>query len=214
MGSVGDNFGPEPAPPAWVLFDADGVVQGVREGWLEQLTAVGGVRGQEFVLAVFAAEKACATGADFGAAVRAVLDDFGIGTPLAEVFPADYWIVPDREVLGAVAELRTSGVRCGLATTQSNLRGQYMRSDLGYAGLFDAEFYSYEIRHAKPDPSYFKAVLDCVGVPPESVLFLDDHEANVAGAQTAGMRAELFPTGGGIGALRPILARHGLQLPG
>ena len=30
----------------WVLFDVDGVVQGVRDGWLQQLTAAGGDRGQ------------------------------------------------------------------------------------------------------------------------------------------------------------------------
>ena len=26
----------------WVLFDADGVIQGARQGWMEELTAWGG----------------------------------------------------------------------------------------------------------------------------------------------------------------------------
>ena len=37
------------------------------------------------------------------------------------------------------------------------------------------------------------------------MLFLDDHEPNVAGARTAGLRAELFPRGGGLDALRAII---------
>lgn len=199
-------------PPSWILFDADGVLQRTRVGAIDELTAAGGERGQEFTLAVFAAELACVTGADFGAAMEGVLRDFGIRKPLHEVIPPDYWIEVDETMLAAVRTLRDRGLRCGLATTQSNLRGEFMRCTPGFADSFDAEFYSYRMGVAKPDGAYFAAVLDRVRVPADRVLFLDDSAANVAGAAEAGLRAELFPRDGGVQALRPILRQHGVRL--
>jgi HAD superfamily hydrolase (TIGR01509 family) len=196
----------------WVLFDADGVIQGTRDGWLEDLTAAGGDRGEEFVLAVFAAETACVSGQDFQAAMEQVLRDFEIDRPLSEVIDPAYWIEVDPTMIGAVRGLRDLGLRTGLATNQQNLRGTYMRGSLGFSEVFDEQFYSWELGVAKPEPDYFRAILDRIGVAGGRVLFLDDREDNVAGARTAGLRAELFPRDGGIDALRPILTRHGLAL--
>jgi putative hydrolase of the HAD superfamily len=194
----------------WLLFDADGVIQGVRDGWLEQLTAAGGDRGEEFVLAVFAAEMACITGQDFEAAIDQVLRDFKITAGLHEVIDPQYWIEVDPTMIGAVRGLRDLGLRCGLATNQQNLRGTYMRGSLGFDEVFDAQFYSWELGVAKPDPAYFETIIETIKVSPERVLFLDDNEPNVDGARSAGLRAELFPRGGGLDALHPILERHGL----
>ena len=68
-----------------MLFDADGVVQGAREGWLEDLTRWGGSRAEEFFVAVAAADMSCLTGKDFGAAMREVLQQFKISAPLEDV---------------------------------------------------------------------------------------------------------------------------------
>ena len=46
------------------LFDADGVIQASRQGWMEELTAWGGSRAGEFLLAIAAADAACLTGDD------------------------------------------------------------------------------------------------------------------------------------------------------
>jgi FMN phosphatase YigB (HAD superfamily) len=55
-------------------------------------------------------------------------------------------------------------------------------------------------------------IIEKIKVSPDRVLFLDDHEPNVGGGRTAGLRAELFPRGGGLDALTVILTRHGLSL--
>jgi hypothetical protein len=60
----------------WVLFDADGVLQGARKGWMEGLTAWAGPRTEEFLLAIAAADVACLTGEEFGAAMGQVLRQF------------------------------------------------------------------------------------------------------------------------------------------
>jgi HAD superfamily hydrolase (TIGR01509 family) len=196
----------------WVLFDADGVIQGARPGWMEKLTAWGGSRAEEFLLAIAAADVACLTGKDFGAAMREVLKQFDIHAPLEEVIDQDFWIEVRQPMLDAVRAVRDLGLHCGLATNQQNLRGTYMRSTLGFETIFDEQFYSFEVGFAKPDQGYFRAIIDRIGVTPDRVLFIDDHEGNVAGACEVGIHGELFPLDGGVAALTTILARYGVRL--
>ena len=196
----------------WVLFDADGVLQGPRDGWREDITAWGGSRAEEFFLAVAAADMSCLTGSDFGAAMGAVLSQFGIDAPLEGVIDQHFWIEVRQPMLDAVRAVRDLGLRCGLATNQQNLRGAYMRRSLGFETIFDEQFYSYELGFAKPDAGYFQAIMERINVAPSRVLFIDDHEGNVAGAREIGIHSELFPRDGGVAVLASILARYGVQL--
>jgi HAD superfamily hydrolase (TIGR01509 family) len=196
----------------WVLFDADGVIQSNRAGWMDELTAWAGSRTEEFLLAVSAADMACLTGADFGAAIREVLRQFEIKAPLEDVIDRQFWIEVRQPMLDAVRAVRDLGLRCGLATNQQNLRGAYMRNSLGFEKIFDEQFYSFEIGFAKPEAGYFRTIMDRIDVSPSRVLFVDDHDDNVAGARGIGINSELFPRDGGVAALTPILARYGVQL--
>ena len=196
----------------WVLFDADGVIQGARPGWMEELTAWTGSRAEEFLLAMAAADVACLTGKDFGAAMREVLRQFDISAPLEDVIDRQFWIEVRQPMLDAVSAVRDLGLRCALATNQQNLRGGYMRSSLGFEKIFDEQFYSFELGFAKPEVGYFQAIMDHVGAAPDRVLFIDDHEDNVAGASEIGIHGELFPSDGGVATLKTILARYGVHL--
>jgi HAD superfamily hydrolase (TIGR01509 family) len=211
-GAIGLGVGCAAVELDWVLFDADGVIQGNRAGWMEELTAWGGSRAEEFLLAIGAADIACLTGADFGAAMREVLRQFEINAPLEDVFDRQFWIEVRPPMLDAVRAVRDLGLRCGLATNQQNLRGTYMRNSLGFEKIFDEQFYSYELGFAKPEAGYFQTIMDRIGVAPDRVLFIDDHEGNVAGAREIGIHSELFPSDGGVAALIPILARYGVHL--
>jgi HAD superfamily hydrolase (TIGR01509 family) len=196
----------------WVLFDADGVTQSNRAGWMDELTAWAGSRTEEFLLAVSAADTACLTGIDFGAAVREVLRQFEITAPLEDVIDRQFWIEVRQPMLAAVRAVRDLGLHCGLATNQQNLRGGYMRNSLGFEKIFDEQFYSFEIGFAKPDAGYFRTIMDRIDVSPSRVLFIDDHDGNVAGARDIGINSEVFPRDGGVAALTPILARYGVPL--
>ena len=195
-----------------MLFDADGVIQGTRAGWMEDLTAWGGSRAEEFLLAVSAADTACLTGDDFGAAMREVLLQFEIDAAVEDVIDRQFWIEVTPPMLDAVRAVRDLGLRCGLATNQQNLRGTYMRNSLGFETIFDEQFYSFELGFAKPDAGYFQTIMERIDVAPDRVLFIDDHEGNVAGAREIGIHSELFPSDGGVAALTPILARYGVHL--
>lgn len=191
-----------------MLFDADGVLQSLAPGWLDDLTAFG---GEDFVIALFGAERRAMAGAeDFRDITREVLDDFGLTASVEDVVAVANRIVVDQDMIAAVQRLRAAGVRCALATNQQNVRGAYMQESLGYADAFDAHFYSFEVGVAKPDPDYFRRIVDQLDVVPEQLLFVDDKEANVLGAREAGLTAELFAQHGGVAALEPILESYGL----
>lgn len=53
---------------------------------------------------------------------------------------------------------------------------------------FDRVFLSHELGMRKPERRAFERVAAELGVAPRRILFLDDNEANLAGAQTVGMR--------------------------
>ena len=50
-------------------------------------------------------------------------------------------------------------------------------------------------------------------MPASSVLFIDDNEANVAGALSVGLHAEVYDLSSGVRALVELLRRYGLPIP-
>ncbi len=56
---------------------------------------------------------------------------------------------------------------------------------------FDALYVSSEIGHRKPNVSAFRHVAEDMGHAPEQIVFVDDTEENVLGAQAAGMDARM-----------------------
>ncbi len=51
---------------------------------------------------------------------------------------------------------------------------------------FDHRFFSYRLRHRKPDPAAFTAVASHLGASSEEIVFIDDSPVNVAAAHEAG----------------------------
>lgn len=78
------------------------------------------------------------------------------------------------------------------------------------AGRFEHVVASCHIGVRKPDAAFYRWVLDTVQLPAGSVLFVDDREANVVGAQEAGLPAHRFVD---APRLRSWLRDHGLDLP-
>jgi putative hydrolase of the HAD superfamily len=200
-----------------VLFDADGVLQfrgpiyehfAQRYGWSEQ-------KLRDFFQRISRErpdfDDGLTSDVDLTLAMSAALRDWGWALP-PEIFIQDllrYGLVPDPDALALVADLRSAGVRCGLATNQPRLQGRYMREDLGYDGLFDHHFYSYLMGVAKPDPAFFDATLATLDVTAAQVLFIDDREDNVTAARDCGLHAVVHRPGD---RLRDHLARYALAV--
>jgi HAD superfamily hydrolase (TIGR01509 family) len=94
---------------------------------------------------------------------------------------------PDPEMFALVEELRASGVRVGLL---SNSWGDmYPRERID--ALFDPIVISGEIGLRKPHASIYEHALELLDLAAGRVLFVDDAEPNVLGAQAVGLRALL-----------------------
>ena len=203
-------------PPKAVLFDADGVLQQTAD-WREELAEVAGPEDeqrQERLLEEIAKAEGPRTmtgEADLEHSLGTVLERYDdVDLAPADVIEAWHEIEVHADVLQGVRELAGRGVIRALTTNQNPPRAAWMRANLPYDELFDAQFYSCEIGLAKPDPAYFHHVLETLGVRAEDALFLDDTLANVESAAALGLRAELFARDAGRPELDRILALHGL----
>ena len=202
--------------PRAVLFDADGVLQQTAD-WRDDLADVvdDGNEGRNEALfddLARAEGPHTMTGeVDLEHSLTRVLDRYDdVDLPVEAVYDAWHAIEVHEDVLDGVRALAARGVIRALTTNQNEPRAAWMRENLPYDELFDAQFYSCEIGLAKPDPAYFTYVLDALGVRPEDALFMDDTPANVEAAARLGLRAELFARDGGRTELDRILAAHGL----
>ena len=94
--------------------------------------------------------------------------------------------------LPGAAEL-VAQTRASVATgCFSNTNMLHWRDRIGawpLAGLFDHRFLSFELGLLKPDIAAFAQVAAMLKMPAGRVLFLDDNEVNVAGAEAAGFQA-------------------------
>lgn len=100
---------------------------------------------------------------------------------------------PNLEVLALAAEVSTM---CTIAVLTNNPR--LVADNIGYlcppiADLFGKNvFASASFNAAKPSPETFLKCIDSLGVAPSESLFVDDLEANVAGARSAGLLGHVF----------------------
>ena len=113
-------------------------------------------------------------------------------------------LVPFPDALPTLQAL-SSRYRLGLV---SNGRGKEQRSRIGPLGLgdcFDSIAISGELAVRKPDPAIFAHVLNALGVPAEAAIHVGDNlQADIAGAQTAGLAAVwVNRSGGGAAPYEP-----------
>jgi putative hydrolase of the HAD superfamily len=195
-----------------ILFDADGVVQFPPDDWRDRIAArldADGAEAETLLAEVLAAEAPAVRGAeDFPQAVAAVLARWDRADRLDEVLSSWHEIEVDHAVVALIQDLRAQGVRCYLATNQQNMRAAYMRKTLDYDDVFDGQYFSCEMGVAKPDPAYFRHILDDLSVPAGRVLFIDDNLPNVDGAREAGIAAEHYERAHGLDALKAIVEQR------
>jgi epoxide hydrolase-like predicted phosphatase len=92
---------------------------------------------------------------------------------------------PNLQMFALVEELRACGVRVGML---SNSWGDmYPRERLD--GLFEPIVISGEIGLRKPQPAIYQYALERLAIPAGRVLFVDDAEPNILGAEAVGLRA-------------------------
>jgi putative hydrolase of the HAD superfamily len=198
------------------LWDADGVLQHLPAGWEASMRPV--VEGHIEDVPAFLAEAvelerpALLGEVSWLDVLPGLLERWGLAHLYEDALRVWLTIVPQAEVRETVTALRAQGVRCYLATNQTEHRGRYMAENLGYDGLLDGAFWSYELGLAKPDPAFFTTVLDLLGLEADQVLFVDDSLRNVEAARSVGLAAEHWHVDVGLRELRDRLRAHSLPV--
>jgi 2-haloacid dehalogenase len=106
-----------------------------------------------------------------------------------------------------LAELRETGMPLYALTNWSAETFVVARERFGFLDWFDGVLVSGEERLIKPDPAFFRLLLDRFGLDPGATVFVDDSEANVAAARELGIDVVRFT---GHDQLRRELAARGL----
>jgi putative hydrolase of the HAD superfamily len=203
-------------PVRAVLWDADGVLQDVPAGWEASMRPV--VEGHladpgAFLAEAFALERPALVGeASWLEVLPDLLERWGVPHLYERALQVWLTIEPNPGARALVTELRGEGVRCYLATNQTEQRGRHMAEHLGYDVLLDGAFWSYQLGLAKPDPAYFAAILDRIDLTPAEVLLVDDSLRNVEAARSLGLAAEHWHADQGLPVLRRLLGQHDLPV--
>ena len=88
-------------------------------------------------------------------------------------------------------------VVCGTNTIQSHWENHVERGDYS---VFNQTYPSNKIGFEKPDPHFFEVILEAEETAAENAFFTDDKAANVAGAASIGIHAEVFTSAADLAA--------------
>jgi putative hydrolase of the HAD superfamily len=199
-----------------VLLDADGVIQRRPDGWRERLVSALGFDGEAelFLRDLYGEESPVhVTRLGISEGLRRVLQRWSCTASLEIALELWTSISVEAGIQEIITDLRARGIQVCLSSNQESFKAAFMSTVLGYGTLFDREFYSCEIGHAKPDRTYFEAIVAAMGIAPARTLFIDDRELNVRSAREVGLVGEHFARLQGATELLRILEAHRL-LPG
>jgi putative hydrolase of the HAD superfamily len=97
-------------------------------------------------------------------------------------------MLPEESIVTAVRAVRASGIKTGLISNSWST-SHYDRDLL--AELFDDVVISAEVGLHKPQLEIYRLAAECLSVPTESCVFVDDLRENCEGAEAVGMTAIL-----------------------
>jgi putative hydrolase of the HAD superfamily len=185
-----------PAPAA-VVFDIGGVLErNPRTEWQRRWAERLGRDPDAFRARLDAIWAPGSTGATTLEAIeRATAAAFGLDQRgLAELMHdawAEYLGTLDA---GAADFFRSLRPRFRTALLSNSFVGAREREAAAYdlPGMCDLIVYSHEVGLLKPDPHIYALTCERLGVAPAATVFVDDVEANVEAARSAGLDAILF----------------------
>lgn len=115
----------------------------------------------------------------------------------------------DQGVMQIIKQLKNdSRVVCGTNTFDPHY--DYLLEH-GYYDIFDAVFASNKIGVSKPNPDFYRYILNDEGIKPEDALFVDDFEANVSAAEKLQIKSILFTDSQSLGRHIKRLRASGLK---
>ncbi|GAA1446472.1 HAD family hydrolase [Leifsonia poae] len=115
------------------------------------------------------------------------------------------WLSIDHDTLQVLLDLQAGGTRMALLSNAGRDFGSYFRH--GTLGdLFEQVFVSGELGTIKPSADIFEIVLTELGITAENMVFIDNKEVNVRGAEALGIAGHVYTDAADLRAYLESLA--------
>ena len=199
-------------PGRVVVFDYGEVIStSPSPGDRAELERLAGVPADEFWAAyqahrdrydggeVTSREYWAAIGADCG-------QDWDLAT-VQRLWAADLrgWTSADPEVVAVIADLAAGGTRLAVLSNAAAEYGGPLRFS-PMSASFERVFVSGELRMLKPDPAIYRRAAEELGADPRELVFIDNREVNVQGAESIGITGHVFTSAAGLRSFLEALA--------
>jgi len=180
-----------------IVFDIGGILEitpnrGWAGPWASRLGLAPGELGERMADAWEGGAIGTISEADVqqAAAERLGLDERQVAEFMADLW-RDYLGTANTELIEYARRLRPR-YRTGILSNSFVGAREREQAAYGFEDLVDEIIYSHECGMSKPDPAIYALTCARLGVEPTQMVFLDDHQPNVEGAQLAGIHAVLY----------------------
>ena len=187
-------------PGRVVVFDYGEVISIMpSEADRAQLTKLAGVDGPEFWEAYWlhreALDQGTKTVKEYWTAIGHDLGMTWNTAQLHRLWLIDFrgWLAIDPGVLDVLIDLQEGGTRMALLSNAGPDFASYYRHGM-IGDFFEQVFTSGELGILKPGPEIYKSLINGLGVPADRIVFIDNKEENVHGAEAVGITAHHFTT--------------------
>jgi len=182
-----------------VLFDYGQVLSGPPDpaAWA-RMRAISGLDEEALHTAYWAFRDDYDRGALTGLAYwQAVAGHAGIAFDAAQIqalidADADLWTQLNLPMVDWAARLQAAGTRTGILSNIGDSIAESIQARLPWLTRFNHCTWSHELRMAKPEAAIYTATAKSLNTAPANILFIDDREDNIAGAQAAGLQTILY----------------------
>jgi putative hydrolase of the HAD superfamily len=108
-------------------------------------------------------------------------------------------------VVRVIADLAAGGTRLALLSNAApDYGGAFRFSPVG--ALFEHVFVSGELLLLKPDPAIYRHAAETLGIDPHDLVFIDNREVNVRGAESIGVTGHVYTDPASLRAFLEALA--------
>jgi putative hydrolase of the HAD superfamily len=102
------------------------------------------------------------------------------------------WSHPNLSLVDWAGQVRQAGFQTAILSNMQRSLRQRLEELCPWLPEVDAAVFSSDLGYVKPEPEMYRRVVELLAVAPQEALFIDDVEANVAGARQVGLSALRF----------------------
>jgi putative hydrolase of the HAD superfamily len=104
------------------------------------------------------------------------------------------WSDIDTRIIYWAMRLKAQGYHIAILSNLPIDQRKHYQQHFDWIKTFDHTFYSCDIKAIKPQPQIYEHVIQTLNCPAQHLLFIDDKQENVDGAQKTGINAILYTT--------------------